>query len=83
MPLCDHCVTPQNQGVKDVVRDVLLPWYNAYRFLVQSVLRLEAEGQGEGDAGRFVGSQGRHVPSPNLMDQWIQVLRGEGLRFRV
>jgi hypothetical protein len=26
-----------SQGVKDVVRDVFLPWYNAYRFLVQQV----------------------------------------------
>lgn len=28
-------------GVKDVVKDVLLPWFNAYRFLIQNVLRLE------------------------------------------
>jgi hypothetical protein len=28
-----------SQGVKDVVRDVFLPWYNAYRFLVQQVCR--------------------------------------------
>ena len=26
-------------GVKGVVRDVLLPWYNAYRFFVQSARR--------------------------------------------
>lgn len=27
-----------------VVKDVFLPWYNAYRFLVQNVVRCEMEG---------------------------------------
>ena len=43
--------------------------YNAYRFLVQSVQRLEAE---DGAGGAFVGSQGRQIESGNLMDRWIQ-----------
>ena len=30
-------------GVKGVVRDVLLPWYNAYRFFVQSARRYPGE----------------------------------------
>lgn len=29
----------QEAGVKDVLKDVFLPWYNAYRFLVQNVIR--------------------------------------------
>lgn len=33
----------KKEGVFGVVKDVFLPWYNAYRFLVQNVLRLEAE----------------------------------------
>lgn len=33
----------KKQGVFDVIRNVFLPWYNAYRFLVQNVLRQEAE----------------------------------------
>ncbi|KAJ0018057.1 hypothetical protein Pint_11195 [Pistacia integerrima] len=32
------------RGVFSVVRDVFLPWYNAYRFLVQNANRLEIEG---------------------------------------
>jgi isoleucyl-tRNA synthetase len=28
-------------GVKDVVKDVFLPWFNAYRFLMQNVTRLK------------------------------------------
>ena len=30
-------------GVRDVVKVVFLPWYNAYRFLVQNVLRWQQE----------------------------------------
>ena len=30
-------------GVKEVIRSVFLPWYNAYRFLVQNALRHEKE----------------------------------------
>jgi hypothetical protein len=26
--------------VRDVLKDVLLPWYNAYRFFIQNVFRL-------------------------------------------
>ena len=33
----------KKEGVFGVVKDVFLPWYNAYRFLVQNVLRLEAD----------------------------------------
>ena len=32
----------QENGVRDVVKDVFLPWYNAYCFLIQNVQRLEA-----------------------------------------
>ena len=31
----------QENGVRDVVKDVFLPWYNAFRFLIQNVQRLE------------------------------------------
>ena len=30
-----------NDGVKSVVKDIFLPWYNAYRFLIQNVSKLE------------------------------------------
>jgi hypothetical protein len=33
----------KEEGVFGVVKDVFLPWYNAYRFLVQNVLRMETE----------------------------------------
>lgn len=31
----------KEEGVRDVLKDVLLPWYNAYRFFIQNVLRLQ------------------------------------------
>lgn len=30
----------KEEGVRDILKDVFLPWYNAYRFLVQNVLVL-------------------------------------------
>eukprot|EP00878_Enallax_costatus_P006321 GHUV01006628.1.p1 GENE.GHUV01006628.1~~GHUV01006628.1.p1 ORF type:complete len:1026 (+),score=376.00 GHUV01006628.1:134-3211(+) len=35
----------KEEGVFSVVKDVFLPWYNAYRFLVQNVRRWEMEAQ--------------------------------------
>jgi hypothetical protein len=29
----------KEQGVKDVIKDVFLPWFNAYRFFVEAVLK--------------------------------------------
>ena len=27
----------REEGVRDVIKDVFLPWYNAYRFLMQNI----------------------------------------------
>ena len=37
----------KEEGVRDVVKDVFLPWYNAYRFLMQNVERLQRVGNAE------------------------------------
>ena len=31
----------KERGVKDVLKDVFLPWFNAYQFLIQNVQRLQ------------------------------------------
>lgn len=31
----------KEEGVRDILKDVFLPWYNAYRFLVQNVQGLQ------------------------------------------
>ncbi|CAN6457025.1 unnamed protein product [Victoria cruziana] len=57
----------KKDGVYGVVKDVFLPWYNAYRFLVQNAKRLEVEG-----LQPFVPID--HVVvrmSSNVLDQWI------------
>lgn len=57
----------KKEGVYGVVRDVFLPWYNAYRFLVQNAKRLEIEG-----FAPFVPiDQATLQKSSNVLDQWI------------
>jgi len=31
----------KEEGVRDIIKDVFLPWYNAYRFFVQNLERLQ------------------------------------------
>ncbi|XP_059654270.1 isoleucine--tRNA ligase, cytoplasmic-like [Cornus florida] len=57
----------KKDGVYGVVKDVFLPWYNAYRFLVQNAKRLEIEG-----FAPFVPiEQFTLQKSSNVLDQWI------------
>ncbi|XVF59729.1 hypothetical protein PTKIN_Ptkin07bG0299100 [Pterospermum kingtungense] len=57
----------KKEGVFGVVKDVFLPWYNAYRFLVQNAKRLEYEG-----SAPFVPiALSALQKSSNVLDQWI------------
>ncbi|KAL4432409.1 hypothetical protein ABPG77_001708 [Micractinium sp. CCAP 211/92] len=56
----------KEEGVFNVIKDVFLPWYNAYRFLVQNVLRWEAE------TGRRFEPLAIDVgAATNVLDRWI------------
>ncbi|URD91072.1 Anticodon-binding domain of tRNA, partial [Musa troglodytarum] len=57
----------KKDGVYGVVKDVFLPWYNAYRFLVQNAKRLEVEGF----APFFPIDCETLQNSSNVLDQWI------------
>lgn len=59
-----------DKGVEDIVRDVLLPWYNAYRFLIQNVTRWEML---TGNSFVFNEATKDKVKDPdaNIMDKWI------------
>ncbi|OAY51886.1 hypothetical protein MANES_04G040600v8 [Manihot esculenta] len=57
----------KKDGVYGVVKDVFLPWYNAYRFLVQNAKRLEVEGLAPFSPVDF----GKLKNSSNVLDQWI------------
>jgi isoleucyl-tRNA synthetase len=63
------------KGVKDVVRDVFLPWFNAYRFFAQGVSQLEGSGV------KFVPDEQVAVASNNVMDKWILSLTNTLLKF--
>ncbi|KAL9240634.1 hypothetical protein vseg_014831 [Gypsophila vaccaria] len=57
----------KKEGVLGMIRDVFLPWYNAYRFLVQNAKRLEIEG-----FGAFIPLDKSSLKtSSNVLDQWI------------
>ncbi|KAJ7552948.1 hypothetical protein O6H91_06G078200 [Diphasiastrum complanatum] len=57
----------KREGVFAVVKDVFLPWYNAYRFLVQNVLRVQMEGL---SPFRPLNASTLQA-STNILDQWI------------
>ncbi|GAB0494291.1 hypothetical protein MMPV_005583 [Pyropia vietnamensis] len=70
-------------GVKDVVRDVLLPWYNAFRFFVQNTRQLAATtgtplerltysfGGDDGGVTDTAAPAANADGSANPMDAWI------------
>lgn len=66
----------KKEGVYAVVKDVFLPWYNAYRFLVQNAKRLEIEG-----GAPFVPTDLAALKSSNVLDQWIQSATGSLVHF--
>ena len=66
----------KEDGVHAVVRDVFLPWYNAYRFMTQNVLRWESE------AGRKFDSTVADISgATNVLDRWIMAAARHLTRF--
>ncbi|KAI7845602.1 hypothetical protein COHA_000889 [Chlorella ohadii] len=56
----------KEEGVFAVVKDVFLPWYNAYRFMAQNAVRWEAEtGRAFEPLSVDVGA------ATNVLDRWI------------
>lgn len=55
----------QDEGVSEVLRGVLIPWFNAFRFFTQCVERLELNG------GKFSPTSGAAYASTNDVDIWI------------
>lgn len=60
----------REMGVLGVVREVFLPWFNAFRFFVQNSERLDASGEAEGTFDRSQAEQVAEA-SKNIMDRWI------------
>uniref|UniRef100_A0A8C8A293 Isoleucine--tRNA ligase, cytoplasmic n=1 Tax=Oryzias sinensis TaxID=183150 RepID=A0A8C8A293_9TELE len=66
----------KEEGVRDILKDVFLPWYNAYRFLVQNVQRLQKE-----DGMGFLYNENTAKQSNNIMDKWIQSFTQSLIQF--
>ncbi|CAG07066.1 unnamed protein product, partial [Tetraodon nigroviridis] len=66
----------KEEGVRDVLKDVFLPWYNAYRFLVQNVQRLQKE-----EDNQFLYNENTAKQSDNIMDNWIQSFTQSLIQF--
>ncbi|RVE73102.1 hypothetical protein OJAV_G00046280 [Oryzias javanicus] len=66
----------KEEGVRDILKDVFLPWYNAYRFLVQNVQRLQKE-----DGVQFLYNENTAKQSDNIMDKWIQSFTQSLIQF--
>lgn len=56
----------KESGVRDILKDVFLPWYNAYRFLIQNIERYEAD-----ETENFKFNENLAVNFENYMDKWI------------
>ena len=55
-------------GVKACVRDIFLPWFNSYRFLIQNISRYEKD-----NSVKFTYDAGMklQMQDGNLMDRWV------------
>ncbi|OXA59375.1 Isoleucine--tRNA ligase, cytoplasmic [Folsomia candida] len=62
----------KEEGVRDLLKDVFLPWYNAYRFFVQNMIRVTKEDGVELKFSPIMeGSSGSDKTEWNVMDRWI------------
>jgi isoleucyl-tRNA synthetase len=59
----------KEEGVKSVVREIFLPWFNAYRFLVQNIQRYEMHTNENFVFNPHMKDQ--LGEKDNLMDRWI------------
>uniref|UniRef100_A0A0A9VWV1 Isoleucine--tRNA ligase, cytoplasmic n=1 Tax=Lygus hesperus TaxID=30085 RepID=A0A0A9VWV1_LYGHE len=55
----------REEGVRDILKDVFLPWYNAYRFFIQNVEKIKK------DNDVSISFSDDDFKPKNLMDQWI------------
>ncbi|KAH8258701.1 hypothetical protein KR038_004332 [Drosophila bunnanda] len=72
----------KEEGVRDIIKDVFLPWYNAYRFLLQNIVRYEKEDLA--GAGQYVYDRERHLKNmgkASVIDVWILSFKESLLEF--
>lgn len=65
----------KEEGVRDIVKDIFLPWYNAYRFLFQNIEQLEMT------QGTIYKYDSKRHTSLDVMDIWITSIKESLLDF--
>jgi isoleucyl-tRNA synthetase len=66
----------KEEGVKQVIKDVFLQWFNAYRFFVQN-----AQSYKRKNGSLFTSVEAESVVPTNLMDKWILSLSQSLVKF--
>jgi isoleucyl-tRNA synthetase len=66
-------------GINAIVRDVFLPWYNAYRFLIQNITRWELQTKKQFEFDSNIKSTLN--AESNTMDKWIIAANQNLIRF--
>jgi len=59
------------EGVKTVVRDIFLPWFNAYRFMIQNITRWETRTGKNFIFDPNLKYEVSRSADSNFMDKWI------------
>ncbi|XP_014087152.3 isoleucine--tRNA ligase, cytoplasmic [Bactrocera oleae] len=72
----------KEEGVRDIIKDVLLPLYNSYRFLLQNIARYEKEDL-RGSARYFYDKErhARALVHTNLLDVWVVSIKESLIDF--
>lgn len=68
----------KEEGVFDIIKDVFLPWFNAYRFFFQNVDRFEKEDK---IVYKYDAKRHQKEKSTNVMDVWITSFKESLLDF--
>ncbi len=61
----------QEIGVKNIIKDVFLPWFNAYRFLIQNISRWEKHTSKNFVYDPNLKNKLFESEDSNIMDKWI------------
>ena len=65
----------KEEGVLGVVKEVFLPWYNAFRFMMQNIERFESTGR------KFVPDLAKVCGTTNPTDIWISAATQKLIKF--
>lgn len=69
----------KEEGVRDIIKDVFLPWYNAYRFLFQNVYRYVKDEPNANQQFQFDANV--VAQATNIMDVWIRSFKESLVEF--